>query len=533
MGWQVAIRRLVMVAWVLFAALLIVQPEFAHAQTATPFQQNSGAYGTYAASCPTGEPSRFGMVVNCSCYNGVANRVVACIRMTVHEAADNYFTGIYLIFARAIGAFLTIGVIVYGVMLASGQVEKLGRDTMILGIKVAFIVYFVTNADELYWMAVRIMDELANAFLVHAVWPGGSGTGCAMLSTVWNRLDCLLDGVIGITNPNIPADGALKTLTGDALQRGMLAFFFQLMTSSSLTFVIGLMGMIFTYTLVFFVIKTIFAYLVSFLVLVFLLMLTPIFVPLVLFKVTKQFFDKWVRLVMSCILQPVLLIAFISMAISALDVTVFSGPTSFMRIVAGDAAKNGNFNINQYLDACNAAQPDNLCQQKSLKQAAEIKGEDAHADLIRMRDSATSAFTNSESNCLSNFVQAGRIPGAQALRPSATPPPSGAPPSGTNIADCVRGKIIGLTVNTVNLKGVAAYRTPPVPGATLEEKERNLSKELFGSALLAVMMFFLMNALMRLVPAIANDLTGEFRYTPNMYSIGGSGWERGLQGLIR
>lgn len=522
------ILRFAMLCSIVLATMLLGMPEAAQAQTATPFQQNSGAYGTYSASCPTGEPSRFGMVVNCSCYNGVANRVVACIRMTVHEAADNYFTGIYLIFARAIGAFLTIGVIVYGVMLASGQVEKIGRDTMILGIKVAFIVYFVTNADELYWMAVRIMDSLANAFLVHAVWPGGSGTGCGQLSTVWNRLDCLLDGVIGITSPDIPADGALKTLSGDALERGMLAFFFQLMTSTSLTFVIGLMGMIFTYTLVFFVIKTIFAYLVSFLVLVFLLMLTPIFVPLVLFKVTKQFFDKWVRLVMSCILQPVLLIAFISMAISALDVTVFSGPTSFMRIVAGDAAKNGNFNINAYINQCNKAQPDNLCSQEKLKEAVEIKGDDAYRDLTRMRDASGSAFTNRESNCLSNFVQRGRIPGAQTVMGG-----TGTTPSGDSLAKCVRTQVLGLSLPVVNLKGVAAYRQPPVAGATLEEKERNLSKELFGSSLLAVMMFFLMNALMRLVPAIANDLTGEFRYTPNMYSIGGSGWGQGLQGLVR
>ena len=86
---------------------------------------------------------------NCGNYVGLTNRIAGCIRETVDAAADRFFTGFYPIVQSAIGAVMTLAVIIYGILLSYGMVEKLGRDTMVLVIKLACVVAFTTSSPML------------------------------------------------------------------------------------------------------------------------------------------------------------------------------------------------------------------------------------------------------------------------------------------------------------------------------------------------------------------------------------------------
>ena len=68
------------------------------------------------------------------------------LRQTIDGAAYTYFDGVYPMLQKAIGAFITLAVVIYGVMLSQGLVERVGRDTIILLFKVAAVTVFTTSS---------------------------------------------------------------------------------------------------------------------------------------------------------------------------------------------------------------------------------------------------------------------------------------------------------------------------------------------------------------------------------------------------
>jgi len=64
----------------------------------------------------------------------------------------------------------------------------------------------------------------------------------------------------------------------------------------------------------------------------FLIGLAPIFVPLMLLQVTKTYFTKWAMQLLSYLLQPIFIFAFLSLTLVMLDTTIFRGEYSLSAI---------------------------------------------------------------------------------------------------------------------------------------------------------------------------------------------------------
>lgn len=529
-----------LLAFVVVASTMIFTNGSAHAQgLADPrggevsYSQAIGAVQTGA--CASGPGS---MVSDCDCYPGLTNRVVGCIRQTLHNASAKYFnpnTGMHSIVATAITAMITLGVAIYGAMLAAGMVEKLNRDTFTLLIKIALVSYFVVNTQMLYELFLNIIDALATDMFQF------SSTGllgiCMTKFSIWERMDCMLDSVIGIQVSAITSSsfqGFNQNLAGDMMQRGMMGVFFQILKSSSFGFVIGLMGFLFIYSMLFFLVRVLFAFLMSFIALTFLMMIGPIFIPMVIFRVTKQYFDKWVRLIISSCLQPIILVAFITFATAGLDLVMFSGPTSVIRVIAGDAATQPNFSLHAYI---------NQFLVKSTFKAPSRVGESSAKDFEQTVGLVKSFVQVNSNDCLRNpvgFVTPGTRPGDV---------PTVQPQQGVNrLVECAKSQVAQLPYEAIDLPRLAAARTPAVDADAAnivltvnpdtEEKAKQvkearailgqkMTQELFASVAIAVTMMFLMHTLMKVVPMISNDLTGEFRYTPSFF-----GGRSGLAGNL-
>jgi hypothetical protein len=76
---------------------------------------------------------------------------------------------------------------------------------------------------------------------------------------------------------------------------------------------------IFMFFTIAFVIKSAYYFITSFIALGFMLYISPLIIPCILFKKTKGFFDKWITMTLSFILQPMMMFAYISMAMSIID----------------------------------------------------------------------------------------------------------------------------------------------------------------------------------------------------------------------
>lgn len=558
---QVVNVMLVKAACVMALVILLgLLPNIAHAQ-GNIYSGPRGEQPSYsmAIAAITGDcPADPGAVVaSCDCYPGLANRIVGCIRQTLHNASEVYFDpddGIHGIVSKAISAMMILGVAIYGVMLSAGMVEKLGRDTFTLLLKIAFVSYFVINTQELYNIFLIMIDALASeVFQFSSSGLGTSPNGllnvCMDRATIWERMDCMIDSVIGIqistiTSPDFK--GFNDKITGDMLQRGLIGTFFQMMKSSSFGIVIGLMGFFFIYSMLFFLVRVLFAFLMSFISLTFLMMLGPIFIPMIIFRVTKQYFDKWVRLVIASCLQPILLVAFITFAIAGLDLVMFTGPTAVVRVIAGNKIDEPNFNlqayINQYLD-------------NSAISGPSVKGEASDQDFRQTVGTVKGIVEATSTKCLGNTI--GNV--TSSLNPGAVA--SAKPQQGINsLLDCTRTQVKQLPYKAVDLARLAAFRDPPVIDQAASDRYKfalisvgtapddqasvaefreasrvlmqRITQELFASVAVAVMMMLLLQTLMKVVPMISTDLTGEFRYTPNFMGGKSGGLDTKLSGQV-
>jgi len=467
----------------------------------------------------SGTPGGSSMVAKCDDFPGISNRIVKCVRTTLSNASDRFFTGFYPMISRAVTAFITLGVIVYGVMMAMGMVEKIGRDSIVLLLKIAFVAYFVQNTDMLYEWVVSAMDSLSNSMFSFSNVSHPTAPVCMVKASIWERLDCLMDTMFGIkTSAAAGAPAAAggtdatsnENLSGHGLARGMIAFFSSALVSSVPGFIIGIIGFMFMYTMLFFLVKVLFTFLMSYMALLFLMILAPIFIPLVIFKVTKQYFDNWVKLIISCALQPVIIVTFVSFAVAGIDVAVFSGDKSFVRTIAGDAAKVKPFNLNEYIEDNNGYVDHTF--------GPEIKAQNSEPDVENTVVQQGVAGAARISECgLTKGAPAGGAPSLPGMVSAAQ--------------ECTRGWIVGVSLKAIDWEALAEARVPAVTvTAPAKNKEEALMQELYASAILTAVMCFVMNALMKVVPQIANDLVGSYRQTPNMFGTAG-GWKwQGMAG---
>jgi hypothetical protein len=87
--------------------------------------------------------------------------------------------------------------------------------------------------------------------------------------------------------------------------------------------------------------------------------------------------------------------------------------------------------------------------------------------------------------------------------------------------NCAKGWVVGLNLHSIDWNVVANKRIPQVVVAIPKTLEASFMDELMSSAILVAVIVFIMNALMRVVPGIANDLNGSALQTPDLFAQSG------------
>jgi len=471
------------------------------------------------------------MESECGKHVGMTNRIAGCVRESIGNIADKFFdldNGFYSVVSGFVAGFLTIGVAVYGIMAAAGMLEKVGRDTMVFLIKMSFIAYFTLNADVMYRYAIDGMDAAGEA-VVQVTPKYGNADGDKDFSEIlclqamkdaatvagkppvgpWIAMDCLIDTVFGIKMKPKMGDGGStdlgdsadkwfnKNLEGEGLQRGLVFFFFSGMQTSVLGLMLAVLGFVFMWGLLAMIIKALLTYISGYIGVTFMMIISPLFIPLVLFRETKQYFDKWVKLTISFSLQPVLILLFISFSIAAVDLALFSGDYSVMYRIAGEASRKEGFTLNKYLTEKQAINPKPMVAffAKTNEMVVETK-ESKGASLIP-------GLGFSECN------EEGE----------------------KTMPECVGKMPIQAYRDTIDWKKVAEARDevgPPVvlsDGAT--RKEQQISREVMAAVIFCGVVVFIMNRLMAVVPHILVDLIGDFGQSPNLFKGATEGWDKG------
>ncbi len=410
--------------------------------------------------------------------------IVDCISYTVREAFTIFITTLYPKISAIVGACVTLAVVIFGTLVASGMIEKSSRDTFVTLFKVACVTYFVQTSTVLwlYDASQGTMDELTGI-----VWTFGETAGADELcvdtggggsaGTIWDSVDCALDVIIGLKGVQ---DGGAAAGTGDTrteggagIGRGLIAFFMMNMANPGFGFFIGLMGLYIIWSFLMALIKAIHTYLASILAISFMFLLSPLFISVLLFKKTRQYFDKWCRMIGSFILQPVILFAFLSLFMTALDYVLVSGERSLLNAACGTQCAERKMTPNRFLENSNA-----------------IESKGLHEEIVPTKSYQYTTNLNAEQQGLVRpLVREG----------SATTPAT------TGDKGAIQ---IGSSYDAVQYEALANA----LGGGDAEEK----AKEIMLATVLVVLTMFVFLSFLNYIPILATDITGGVFEVPNL-----------------
>jgi type IV secretion system protein VirB6 len=251
---------------------------------------------------------------------------------------------------QAVKAALLLYVILFGISIAlRGELPK-KSDLFIFLAKFAFVIWAAigtfdatgtectgtqwcpTNGLEfIYASAVAALESFPQMLIGAACDPAQNvcicnyppssyAPGYEYLS-IWDSIDCRLSYYLGLVAPTDYGNKSLQSGMG-LFASGGIGMAFALIFSFQI--LIFLLLLCFT---VFFLSITIFfanIYILCLISLTILIYIGPIFVPLVLFKQTKENFNSWARLVLGYALQPAVISAFVAVMMVLFDAIIYS-----------------------------------------------------------------------------------------------------------------------------------------------------------------------------------------------------------------
>lgn len=238
---------------------------------------------------------------------------------------------------RAVMAFLTLYVMSVGLKILMGGADNIPKNGELFMhiIKFLLVIYFSVGMNmggtgpRFDGMTSFVFPILLSAAAEVATWisnatpsglcrflPSEYPTGMGYLA-LWDALDCKVTHYIGID--------ALMTLwqgngSGDPLGYNIPPYVYFLVPAI-LSKQINLVILVITYPLL---VLSLAAYLVNsfavcLIAIAILGMMAPIFVPMALFDITKGYFQSWYTLMISFVLQPVVVVGFMTLMFSLFD----------------------------------------------------------------------------------------------------------------------------------------------------------------------------------------------------------------------
>ncbi|WP_264722971.1 TrbL/VirB6 family protein [Wolbachia endosymbiont (group A) of Sphecodes monilicornis] len=309
----------------------------------------------------------FSSYVSEACYNQAGSKSLAPIPVTsmivqcIKESLDNLVAGIdssgsplkdkdghnkgsFLSVAQkrlknTVTAVLVLALVLFSIKAMSGGVQR-PQEMYMLIIKFALVIYFTTGStmSHYYGELTRLSNGLSEIVLKASSESKGIcnykandykySTGNYSYLAPWDRLDCRILFYLGA-----PLDGI-----GGKIGTGGVATLAVLLGAAPVLLVAGsVIGIIFAGGQILVALVCIFmavlmmmvilwlcyVFILSLVALSVIIILSPLFIPMVLFQHTKGYFEGWVKELITYSLYPVILFAFLSFMFIACDKIYF------------------------------------------------------------------------------------------------------------------------------------------------------------------------------------------------------------------
>lgn len=257
---------------------------------------------------------------------GLLARIVPCIANTIEKSTTTLTNSLSTYLWPATSALILLVIVLYGlrIMTPEGNAPKTAVPLLI---KIAFVMAFVTNFGGFIPAVHGGMQDIVN--IVGGALPQDFGKGqcpsSGTVSTVWSltsaggsqkvwvNLDCILGKLFGF----VGKDGNVMLI---ASVFGLMAGFFFGGSFGLIAFfaVISVLWGIFMFAF-----RAAFAFLNGFLLASFMVIISPMMIPLILLQSTAPYFQSWLRIFMGAFIMPIVVIGYCVFALSIYNQILF------------------------------------------------------------------------------------------------------------------------------------------------------------------------------------------------------------------
>lgn len=296
---------------------------------------------------------------------GFLVRIIPCILNSVTYATASILGPFSSYMYSLMGVMFTLAIATWGVLILSGNIAAISQGGTMLAIKIGVIVFFANNFGGLYPVMLNVMEELLNIIAQPVaattgptevfVWQGActaqtfDATNASMqnIMSVWGILDCYIDLLIGGIIAPTPAAQSI------AVANGIIGFIVGMMFSSSIGLFIALMGFYLIIITIFTIARAVYIFIMAYIAFSFMAIISPLFIPCILFRSTREYFLYWLQLTISFIIQPIFLFGYLVMFLVAFNSVFFVGHHSLYYAIAGNESQwdVNNFRIGSWLSS--------------------------------------------------------------------------------------------------------------------------------------------------------------------------------------
>ncbi len=264
-------------------------------------------------------------VINCDISDeSLAVKVVYCVKMAVFSTTELFLIQTSALMAPVIDVMMILVLILLGVRIAAGERDP---QKMVMSFLLRFgIVYLLADnfgaamggltddvfliIEQLQAVAIPVLYVTSDTCDITSTSAPAGGYIIPITYTPWEYIDCIFDYIFGF--------GVDATIASSIF--GFIGSTFFGGTVGMMAFVLGLATVL---ALAFFAFRVIYIVLVSYVYVGFLIVLTPLFAPLLMFKVTETAFRKWWGNLLGGIMLPFMMVAFLAFSMPILDTFVF------------------------------------------------------------------------------------------------------------------------------------------------------------------------------------------------------------------
>lgn len=270
-----------------------------------------------------------GAQVPCPFDDGFTFLVVTCLQAAIEDATYRMLAEFSLIMEGPIGALIVFNISLFGVQAVMG-VSEINKKALALVIKIGCVLVFADNLGGFAPDVFAIMVEAQKLVIDNIGYTGNfecevtaAAASAFFNSAIWLKMDCLLDKLFQFEQPAMLFN-AIFALISAALFSGSVGVMVFFMGLTALLNVLG------------FVFYAVWIFILAYIYVGFLIVISPLIVPLLLLGVTAESFGRWLDNVIAGIAIPVFVFAYLTLTLPLLDYVIFTAPESLEEVLGDD-----------------------------------------------------------------------------------------------------------------------------------------------------------------------------------------------------